>query len=521
MKTKIFNSLIVSLLVVFAAKSSSAQDLSALFYGVNGGGAVKNVCYTDGFGYVWSITGTNIGGSNWTLSGSVAVTGLGNWAISGSGNSSAKTISMTATNPNGDNCQSASDNFTYTGNVSGKNIAGNWVNDCGLSGTFEGSYVAGSCGAPIQGKAITYGAPSSSKADLFNMLAAGATKHVCYTDGFGYVWDITGTNIGGSNWNLSGSVAVTGLGNWAISGSGNSSAKTIDMTATNPNGDNCQSASDNFTYTGNVSGKNIAGNWVNDCGLSGTFEGSYVNGSCGAPTGKIISYGAPANSKGDIFNMLAAGATKHVCFTDGFGYVWDITGTHNGGCDWTLSGSVAVTGLGNWAISGSGNSCGKTIDMTATNPNGDNCQSASDNFTYTGNVSGNNISGNWVNDCGLSGTFAGSYANGSCGAPIGSIIKFGAPANAKANDISVNPNPVVNYATIIYSTYKTDQVKVSIMDNYGQLVKTLFSGTLQSGTHSVSWDATNQSGAKVRSGIYMLNVQTSTGTMVHSISVGQ
>ena len=168
MKTKIFNSLIVSLLVIFAAKSSSAQDLGALFPG-----AVKNVCFTDGFGYVWSITGTNTGGCNWTLSGSVAVTGLGNWAVSGTGNSCSKTINMTATNPNGDNCQSASDNFTYTGNVSGNNISGNWVNDCGLSGTFAGSYVNGSCGAPT-GKIISYGAPANSKGDIFNMLAAGA-----------------------------------------------------------------------------------------------------------------------------------------------------------------------------------------------------------------------------------------------------------------------------------------------------------------------------------------------------------
>ena len=52
----------------------------------------------------------------------------------------------------------------------------------------------------------------------------------------------------------------------------------------NPNPDYCQTSSDYFDYTG--SGRLIeSGNWTNDCGLSGTWQGAFFPVACSASAG--------------------------------------------------------------------------------------------------------------------------------------------------------------------------------------------------------------------------------------------
>ena len=64
------------------------------------------------------------------------------------------------------------------------------------------------------------------------------------------------------------------------------------------------------------------------------------------------------------------------------------------------------------------------------------------------------------------------------------------------------PNPFNGRATIRYNLIKTEFDKLDIYDILGKKVKTLINEELNNGVHSVSWDASNDNGEEVSSGIY-------------------
>jgi flagellar hook assembly protein FlgD len=47
---------------------------------------------------------------------------------------------------------------------------------------------------------------------------------------------------------------------------------------------------------------------------------------------------------------------------------------------------------------------------------------------------------------------------------------------------------------------------LKIYDMSGQLVRTLVSGSMDAGHHSIQWDATNDAGVKVASGMYLYRI---------------
>ena len=51
-------------------------------------------------------------------------------------------------------------------------------------------------------------------------------------------------------------------------------------------------------------------------------------------------------------------------------------------------------------------------------------------------------------------------------------------------------------------------VSVKVYNVLGQVVKTLVSGTLPSGTHHVTCDARDEAGAPVSSGLYLYRMET-------------
>jgi hypothetical protein len=73
----------------------------------------------------------------------------------------------------------------------------------------------------------------------------------------------------------------------------------------------------------------------------------------------------------------------------------------------------------------------------------------------------------------------------------------------RANKLSQNfPNPF-NPATMIkFDVKEKGVVSLKIYNVAGQLVKTLVNGTKDAGSYSVTWDGTNNRGAKVASGVY-------------------
>lgn len=81
------------------------------------------------------------------------------------------------------------------------------------------------------------------------------------------------------------------------------------------------------------------------------------------------------------------------------------------------------------------------------------------------------------------------------------------------SDISFRPNPLTDKATITFRLNKAMHVDVGIYDINGRKVKGLMGGDMPGGYYTTDWDATNESGAKVKKGIYFYRLRTSDGTM--------
>jgi hypothetical protein len=65
------------------------------------------------------------------------------------------------------------------------------------------------------------------------------------------------------------------------------------------------------------------------------------------------------------------------------------------------------------------------------------------------------------------------------------------------------PNPFNSKTVIEFELPVSAPVELAIFNILGQRLKTLLTGTLQAGTHTIFWDGTDQSGNPVSSGIYL------------------
>jgi len=69
------------------------------------------------------------------------------------------------------------------------------------------------------------------------------------------------------------------------------------------------------------------------------------------------------------------------------------------------------------------------------------------------------------------------------------------------------PNPFNPTTAIRFSLPEAAQVKLTVYDISGREVRNLVSGSLQAGVHDIQWNATNNNGARVASGIYIYRLQ--------------
>lgn len=70
------------------------------------------------------------------------------------------------------------------------------------------------------------------------------------------------------------------------------------------------------------------------------------------------------------------------------------------------------------------------------------------------------------------------------------------------------PNPFAPDTYISYSIGRDTAVSLKVYDVEGRLVKTLVSGEVEAGTHSVRWDGTDSAGSEVAPGIYLCRLET-------------
>jgi len=73
------------------------------------------------------------------------------------------------------------------------------------------------------------------------------------------------------------------------------------------------------------------------------------------------------------------------------------------------------------------------------------------------------------------------------------------------------PNPFNPTTTIEYRMSESAQVTLRVYNMLGQVVKTLVDGVMPAGTHRVEWNATDDAGTTVSTGVYMYRMETSSG----------
>jgi hypothetical protein len=89
-------------------------------------------------------------------------------------------------------------------------------------------------------------------------------------------------------------------------------------------------------------------------------------------------------------------------------------------------------------------------------------------------------------------------------APQGGSPIVSAPKAAKA-ELLVRPNPFNPQTTVKFTTALGSKGSVKVFNLRGELVKTLHSGEFQ--TQTFTWDGTDNRGASVASGVYVIQAQ--------------
>jgi hypothetical protein len=82
-----------------------------------------------------------------------------------------------------------------------------------------------------------------------------------------------------------------------------------------------------------------------------------------------------------------------------------------------------------------------------------------------------------------------------------------------------HPNPVPGTTWVDYALPARGAVSLSVYDVSGRLVRTLFSGVRESGTHRARWDGRDAHGAEVMAGVYFLRLATDDGALTRKMTV--
>ncbi|MFH1942013.1 MAG: T9SS type A sorting domain-containing protein [bacterium] len=93
-------------------------------------------------------------------------------------------------------------------------------------------------------------------------------------------------------------------------------------------------------------------------------------------------------------------------------------------------------------------------------------------------------------------------------APDGESILAGSSLPTTFKLYPCFPNPFNSQVQITFDLPESGKVDAVVYDILGRPVKTLFSSTKPAGTHTLTWNGSNDSGAEVVSGVYLLILQT-------------
>lgn len=77
--------------------------------------------------------------------------------------------------------------------------------------------------------------------------------------------------------------------------------------------------------------------------------------------------------------------------------------------------------------------------------------------------------------------------------------------------MSIQPNPFYEQLSIGFTLAEPSDVRVDIYSIIGRVVRTIEPGSLGSGTHTLTWDGTSNSGESLGRGVYIVRMTTSAG----------
>ena len=95
------------------------------------------------------------------------------------------------------------------------------------------------------------------------------------------------------------------------------------------------------------------------------------------------------------------------------------------------------------------------------------------------------------------------------GTPILTDVKEIRPVQNKFVLHKNYPNPFNSTTVIPFEVRKSSKVEINIYDINGRKINTLLSTEMNQGSHSISWDGTNQAGQSVASGVYIYTLTAS------------
>ena len=98
-------------------------------------------------------------------------------------------------------------------------------------------------------------------------------------------------------------------------------------------------------------------------------------------------------------------------------------------------------------------------------------------------------------------------------------VILGAEESSPNKSIRVYPNPVSTQAIVEYSATCSEDLSIFVYNQKGQLVRTLFQGLVSPGTHTVPWFGDDDLGERVSSGLYLVRVQSDTGSEAQRLIV--
>ena len=91
--------------------------------------------------------------------------------------------------------------------------------------------------------------------------------------------------------------------------------------------------------------------------------------------------------------------------------------------------------------------------------------------------------------------------------------------NSSVLNLNFYPNPVSQSAIISFQSGVTQNISLQIFDTQGRLIRTLAYEVMSEGTHSLTWNARDESGNAVSGGIYFLRMETESEVKTIQLSV--